>query len=424
MIKLDFAKNKTYYVVGLGKSNSAVIKALQKAEADIRVWDDNPDNLTGYDDKQIRAIDKAPWSKIKAVIVAPGISPSHMVVETAKDNGVPVICDVNLYAQTKPTSKIIGVTGTNGKSTVTALINHILGDKSQMGGNIGVPVMDLKNRMNYTVLELSSYQLEYSPNLKCDVAVLLNITPDHLDWHGDMDHYAASKAKIFDGADTKIISVDDEYSKSICDNHSDATPLSIYAEDVPFNSSEFPRLKGDHNLQNILAAYTACRALDINHDDIIDGIKSFEGLAHRQFLVRTINGIAYINDSKATNAEATKQALKAYRNVFLIAGGKSKDGGLNGLENHLSDVQQAFLYGDCANEFNDFLKSRGVETYVFETMDEAVSEAHKQAQSMRGEPSGSPTVLLSPASASFDQFPNFEIRGDHFVTLVNQLEEE
>ena len=217
MIKLDFAKNKTYYVVGLGKSNRAVIKALDKAGADIRLWDDNPENLTDFDESLIRPIDKAPWSKMKAVVAAPGIPPSHPIIVTAREKGVPVICDIDLYCQSEPSSKVIGVTGTNGKSTVTALIHHILNgdDKAQMGGNIGEPVLNLKATAKYTVLELSSYQLDYSPNLKCDVAVLLNITPDHLQWHETMENYATAKAKIFNQAETKIISIDDPYSKAI-----------------------------------------------------------------------------------------------------------------------------------------------------------------------------------------------------------------
>lgn len=424
MINLEFAKNKTYYIVGLGKSNLAVIKALKKAGADIRVWDDNADNLVGFDDKQIREPSKAPWSKIKAVIVAPGIPHTHNIVATAHEKNIPVICDVDLYTQSKPKCKIIGITGTNGKSTVTALVDHILGDKSQMGGNIGVPVMGLKNRMDYTVLELSSYQLEYSPNLKCDVAVLLNISPDHLEWHGDMEHYVSAKSKIFDDASIKIISIDDEHSKSIFESHTDAQSLSIYDEDLPFNQSDFPRLRGDHNLQNILAAYKICKSLSIPHEQIIDGIKSFEGLAHRQYLVKNINGIPYINDSKATNAEATKQALNAYRNIFWIAGGRQKNGGINDLNNHLGNLQQAFLFGESAPDFSIFLKSKGVQARVYETLDDALAFAHEQAQSMRGEPSGAPTVLFSPACASFDQYQNFEIRGDHFIDLVNELKEE
>ncbi len=424
MINLNFAKNKTYYVVGLGKSNRAVIKALQKVEADIRVWDDNADNLSAYDQKVICPLDKAPWSKIKAVIVSPGIAPTHEIVKTAKDKDIPVICDIDLYCQSEPKSQIISITGTNGKSTVTALINHILGDNSQMGGNIGMPVMNLKNRAHYTVLELSSYQLDYSPNLKSDVAILLNITPDHLDWHGDMDHYVTAKSKIFNHAETKIISIDDAYSKSIFEKYSDAQPLSIYGDELPFTPSHFTRLKGDHNIQNMLAAYMACQSLGIKHDIIIERMKSFEGLEHRQYLVRVINGIPYINDSKATNAEATKMALNAYKNILWIAGGLAKDGGLKNLAQNLETVQKAYLYGDAREEFAKFLNNHGIEIMLFETLEQATEQAHKDAQSMRGEPSGTPTVLLSPACASFDQYPNFEVRGNHFVDLVNDLDEE
>lgn len=426
MIKLDFAKNKTYYLVGLGKSNRAVFKALQKSGADIRVWDDNPDNLKDYDEKIIRSSDKAPWSKIKSVVVAPGIPPTHDIVVMAREKNIPVICDVDLFIQSNPTSKIIAITGTNGKSTVTALLNHVLNvnEKSQMGGNIGVPVMDLKARVDYTVLELSSYQLEYSPNLKSDISVLLNITPDHLEWHGDMEHYIRAKEKIFNNAAIKIISTDDDHSKSIFIRHDDAHPLTIYQDNLPFNQSDFTRLKGDHNMQNILATYMVCAQLGIKHDVIIDRIKSFDGLEHRQYLTRVINGIPYINDSKATNSEATKMALKAYRNIIWIAGGRAKDGGINSLSDKLSNVMHACLFGESASDFTDFLKSRGIEVELFETLDDAVNAAHKKAQSMRGEPMGAPTVLFSPACASFDQYDNFELRGDHFVDLVDRLEEE
>jgi len=431
MIKLDFTKNKTYYVVGLGKSNQTVIKALQKAGADIRLWDDNAAAMAPYDDSLIRSIDKAPWSKIKAVIVAPGIAPSHDIVQTAKDKGVPVICDVDLLFQAAPQTKMIGITGTNGKSTVTALIHHILNaeGKAQMGGNIGEPALTLKSRMAYTILELSSYQLEYTPNLALEIGILLNISADHLQWHETMDNYAAAKAKILNNAQTKIISIDDSYSKAIYDqqgqDESDKViALSIYDDDLPLSINNFPRLKGDHNKQNILAAYQACRVLGLDHDVIIERIQSFEGLNHRQFHVRTINGIPYINDSKATNAEATKYALKAYRNIIWIAGGRAKDGGLEDVDGHLSTVQKAILYGEAANDFAKFLSVRGIAVETCTTMDQAVAIAHKNAQDLRGEPTGSPTLLLSPAAASFDQFDNFEQRGDHFAALVRDLDDE
>ena len=425
MIKLDFVKNKTYYVVGLGKSNRAAIKALKSAGADIRIWDDNADNLKGFDEALVREPSKAPWSKIKAVVMAPGIPPHHEIINLADEKNVPVICDIDLYAQSNPKSKIIGITGTNGKSTVTALVNHILNadDKSQMGGNIGEPVLSLKNRMDYTVLELSSYQLDRSPHLKCDVAVLLNITPDHLEWHGDMDDYVAAKSKIFNGADTSIISIDDEYSKSIFEAHEGAISLSVYADELPLNPLQFQKLKGDHNIQNMVAAYHVSHALGVEHDVIVERIQSFEGLSHRQHVTRVINGISYINDSKATNAEAAKMALRAYNNIFWICGGRAKEGGITSMDQALNNVQKAYVFGEAKEEFESFLSSRGIDVLSFDVLDEAVEAAHVDAQSMRGEPTGTPTVLFSPACASFDQYANFELRGDHFVSLAEDLAE-
>ena len=426
MISLPFAKNKTYYLVGLGKSNRSAFVSLTKAGADVRVWDDKADNRDGFDDKVMCHPETAPWSKIKAVVAAPGIPPHHHVLAVAREKHLPILCDIDLFFQSKPSTTVIGVTGTNGKSTTVALIHHILSGngKSQLGGNIGEPVLNLTAKMPYTVLELSSYQLEYSPHLACDVAVLLNISKDHLDWHGTMDHYVAAKAKIFNRAKTKIISVDDLFSKSVYDQFGEdgTIKLSVYEQDLPFQANDFPKLKGVHNLQNLLAAYRACMALGLDHQVIIDRIKSFEGLKHRQFFVRHINGVPYINDSKATNAEAAKQALSAFRNIVWIAGGMPKEGGLEPLDGHLHHVQKAVLYGQAADDFAKFLSVRGIDVTTCQTLDEALGIAHKKAQDMRGEPTGSPTVLLSPACASFDQFKNFEERGDRFVELVEKID--
>lgn len=426
MITLPFANNKKYYVVGLGKSNRAVIKSLLKSGADVYAWDDSDETRADFDAKILFSPEKIQWEHIEALVVAPGVPPSHKIVQTALGRDVPVVCDIDLYAQTQPQSKIIGVTGTNGKSTVTALIHHILNEnsKAQRGGNIGTPVLELKSKMDYTVLELSSYQLERSPHLKCDVAVLLNITMDHLDWHETMDAYVTAKEKIFTNTKTKIISKDDEYCREISDKYDDSIEFSIFEENLPFKQTDMPRMKGQHNLQNMLAAYEACRALGIDHDKIIERMKSFEGLAHRQHLVRVINGIPYINDSKATNAEASRAALRSFRNIMWIAGGKPKDGGLSAVEGDLTNIQNAFLYGEAAEDFAKFLSVRGIPVDVAETLDEALSLAHQTAQNLRGEPSGAPTVLLSPACASFDQYRNFEERGDHFVSLVQRLNDE
>lgn len=433
MISLPFAKNKTYYVVGLGRSGQAAVQALQKSGAEVFVWDDNADSIADYDDKMVRSPDKAPWSRIKAVVMAPGIPPHHDMARLAEDKNVPVICDIDLYAQSEPAAKIIGVTGTNGKSTTTALICHILdyNGKAQMGGNIGTSVLTLKNRADYTVLELSSYQLERSPNLACDVAILLNITPDHLDWHGAHEHYVAAKASLFDTPrenGTAIITTQDADCQSVFDKVSEGGKWRVIdpeaAEEKPFNQNDFPRLKGRHNLQNMLAAYEACIALGLDHDMIIDRMKSFEGLAHRQFLTRVINGVPYVNDSKATNADATKMALRSFRNIVWIAGGQPKDGGLSSLDGELAEIKQVYLIGEAQEEFARWLAVRGIAVDTCDTLDVAVRRAHEYAQSQRGGPTGAPTVLFSPACASFDQYKNFEERGDHFVTLVNALDED
>tara|TARA_B100001750_G_scaffold184751_1_gene153667 strand:- start:66 stop:1346 length:1281 start_codon:yes stop_codon:yes gene_type:complete len=426
MISLPFAQNKTYYVVGLGKSNAAVIKSLVKSGADVRIWDDNEERRAAFDGTLLCLPEKAPWLKIKAVVMAPGIPPSHPVVQQAVEKNIPVICDIDLFAQSEPTSKVIGITGTNGKSTVTALIHHILNakGKAQKGGNIGTPVLELKPKMDYTVLELSSYQLERSPHLTCDVAVLLNITKDHMEWHETMENYVAAKEVIFANARVKILSIDDDFCKDIYSRHEDAITFSVFGDDLPVTQTDVPKLKGLHNLQNMLAAYEACRALGVDHDMIIDRMKSFEGLAHRQYMVRVINGIPYINDSKATNAEASRAAIRAFRNIIWILGGQPKEGGLNPLADELGNVQNAFVYGEAAEDFARFLSVRGVPVEVLETLDEALTMAHKTAQDMRGEPSGAPVVLLSPACASFDQYKNFEERGDHFVKLVEGLSDE
>lgn len=433
MISLPFAENKTYYVVGLGRSGQAAVQSLQKSGAEVFVWDDNEKSIASYDDNMVRTPEKAPWSRIKAVVMAPGIPPSHEIVALAREKNVPVICDIDLYAQSDPAAKIIGVTGTNGKSTTTALLHHILNynGKAQMGGNIGTSVMTLKNRADYTVLELSSYQLERAPNLACDVAILLNITPDHAEWHGTQENYAAAKASLFNKARVKgtaIITTQDADSKAIFEKVSDDAQWYVVdpeaTEEKPFNQSDFPRLKGRHNGQNMLAAYYACRALGIDHDIIIERMKSFEGLAHRQFLVRVINGVPYINDSKATNADATKMALRSFRNIVWIAGGQPKEGGISSLDGELTEIKQAYLIGEAQEDFARWLAVRGIAVDLCDTLDVAVRRAHEYAQSQRGGPTGAPSVLFSPACASFDQYKNFEERGDHFVHLVNALDED
>jgi len=433
MISLPFTKDKTYYVVGLGRSGQATVRSLQESGAEVLVWDDNEQSVMTFDNQMVCAPEKAPWSRIETVVMAPGIPPSHDIARIAVKEGVPVIGDIDLYARRNPEEKIIGVTGTNGKSTTTALIHHILDyeGKAQMGGNIGIPVLALEESAEYTILELSSYQLERTFHLACDVAILLNIAPDHLDWHGSQENYAKAKASLFDRARAKgtaIILTGDRDSRTIFEKLSGDAQWHVIDPEAtgkePFNQGDFPRLKGVHNRQNMLAAYYACRALGVDHGLIIDRMKSFEGLAHRQFLVRVINGVPYINDSKATNADATKMALRSFRNIVWIAGGRPKEGGLSSLDGELSEIRKAYVIGEAQEDFARWLAIRGVGVELCNTLDVAVSRAHNYAQSQRGCPMGVPTVLFSPACASFDHYNNFEERGDDFVTLVNMLGED
>jgi UDP-N-acetylmuramoylalanine--D-glutamate ligase len=296
------------------------------------------------------------------------------------------------------------------------------------------------------VLEASSYQLELMPSMVFDVAVLLNITPDHLDRHGGMDGYVAAKLRIFERQTPKqaaIIGIDDEHCRSIREQIIDlkqqrVIPISaanraaggVYAEAgmliddmagdgrAVMNLAEAPRLPGQHNWQNIAAAYAACRALDIAVEQIVAGIKSFPGLAHRQELIATIGGVAYINDSKATNADATEKALACYQPIYWILGGRAKETGLDGLEPYYPRIVHAFLIGEATDRFAAALHGR-VAFSKCGTLDAAVTAAHNM---VRGETRPGAVVLLSPACASFDQFANFEERGDAFRRAVLALQ--
>jgi UDP-N-acetylmuramoylalanine--D-glutamate ligase len=277
----------------------------------------------------------------------------------------------------------------------------------------------------------------------------MNFSPDHIDRHGSMENYIAAKKSMFRDSGKAVIGVDDEYSLKMAQeiaaeglrhvNHIAVTRTverGVYADHgklfdaidggdpIEVADLSVPTLPGAHNHQNAAAAYTACRLLGIAPDDIIAALRTFPGLPHRQFLTRVINGVAYINDSKATNADAAARALACYKSIYWILGGKAKDGGLDGLEPYMDRIKEAFVIGDAAEDFADWLKKHNVTTHMCGTLDRAVREAHEAAQAARGEPGGVGAVLLSPACASFDQFKNFEDRGDQFAHFVNTLPED
>ena len=346
--------------------------------------------------------------------------------------------------------KTIGITGTNGKSTTTALMTHVLnecGMKAVMGGNIGKAVfdLDLSDPETVLVLEISSYQMDLCPTFRPDIAVLLNITPDHLDRHGSMKAYIEAKARILDGEGVAVIDVDDDFTqelfnKTFFTGKRKATPISVktkipegyYVSDgalfqnqggteIEIGSlDEFDNLRGLHNHQNAMAVYASLVNLGLNGADIFAAFKTFPGLPHRQYTVCKKGAVTYINDSKATNAEAAAKALSSFDNIYWIIGGRAKEGGLNGLEIFKDKIKKTYVIGEAQEEFSAWLIYHGLSHKLCETLDKAVAHAHHDAQETKEEA----VVLLSPACASWDQFASFEKRGDYFEQQVLALVDE
>ncbi|MBO6905860.1 MAG: UDP-N-acetylmuramoyl-L-alanine--D-glutamate ligase, partial [Parvibaculum sp.] len=395
------------------------------------------------------------WNTFAALVLSPGIPLTHPephpAVRKAQGAGVEVIGDIELFQRAVSASgkdvKIVAVTGTNGKSTTTALIGHMVrrcGGDAQVGGNIGRAVLDLEAPSAGTVyvVEVSSYQIDLAPSLAPNVGVLLNITPDHIDRHGTVEHYAEVKARIFahqTEKDTAVIGIDDPRTGEICTSESakrveKVVPVSVgktlsrgvYAlGGVIYDSmgtqtmkagdlGEIKTLAGTHNWQNAAAAYAAGRALGYPRERIIAAFESFPGLAHRMEIVGEADGVRFVNDSKATNADAASKALATYDNIYWIIGGKAKEGGIASLEPWFPRVRRAYLIGDAAKQFANTLKDK-VEAIHCGTLDRAVEAASRDAAADEAELK---VVLLSPACASFDQFSSFEERGDVFRAAV------
>jgi UDP-N-acetylmuramoylalanine--D-glutamate ligase len=443
-------------VVGLGKSGLSAAAALRAGGADVRVWDDNAAarDAAAKNGFKIAAEGAPAVEGVRAIVWSPGIPSTfpkvHPLATHAKNAGVPLICDVDLLLQSQLDATVIAITGTNGKSTTTALIAHLFkhaGRRTAVGGNLGFPALDLDalGLGGVYVLELSSYQLELVPHLAAETAVLLNVTPDHLDRHGGMDGYVAAKERIFEHQRhprTAVIGVDDEICAKIYDalrrdgihqtipvSVKGAVPGGVYVDDGWLTDStgaspvrilnlrELARLPGEHNWQNAAAAAAAARSQGISVADIASGIRTFAGLAHRQELVAVIDGVAFVNDSKATNADATEKALRCYENIYWIAGGRAKEGGIVSLKPLFGRVRHAFLIGEAADDFADTLEGQ-VPFTLYEDLETAIEDAGEMALK---EKRPDATVLLSPACASFDMFKSFEERGDLFRTEVNAI---
>ncbi|MBI1250827.1 MAG: UDP-N-acetylmuramoyl-L-alanine--D-glutamate ligase [Alphaproteobacteria bacterium] len=465
MIVVDAFQGRDVAVFGLARSGLAAAQALTAGGARVYAWDDDP--LKRADAERIGVlttdINARDWRSFAALVLSPGVPLTHpephRVVTLARAVGVPIIGDIELFARAvnaKPPSqrpKIIGVTGSNGKSTTTALIGHILkaaGKDVRVGGNIGAAVLDLDpfHGGAWIVLELSSFQLDLTESLRCDAAVFLNISPDHLDRHGDMANYLAAKMRIFDNqgaADVAIIGVDDSMSASVCTQimargAQRVAPISAVQAlgrgvcalgsklyDALGGRAEFAAdladaraLAGRHNAQNAAAAFAAARVMGVEARTIAQAMKSFPGLPHRLENAGEIDGVRFINDSKATNADAAAQALAIYPRVYWIAGGVPKEGGIDSLRPMFPRIAKAFLIGKAAAAFEATL-SGAAETMRCADMEEAVAQAFLEA---RTSSDVDPVVLLSPACASYDQFRDFEERGDVFKKAVRTLRSE
>ena len=446
----------TVAVMGLGKSGTSAARALASAGATVWAWDDNAETRATAQSAGVTLVDlgTADLSRARMVMWSPGIAHTHPkphpVAERARAARVPLLCDIELLVLACPEARFIGITGTNGKSTTTALIAHLLkaaGVKAAAGGNIGVPALDLPalGDGGVYVLELSSYQLELLERAAFDAGVLLNITPDHLGRHGGMDGYIAAKASLFDrlrSNATGVIGVDDAPSRAIFDKlrgKIGTRAVAISSEQERDDGVSAPKgilidpqgakgrieidlraiatLPGQHNWQNACAAYAAGRALGLSPASMRDGLATYPGLAHRQELVATIAGVRYVNDSKATNADAAARALVCYDNIYWIIGGQAKEGGIAGLAHLFPRVRRAFLIGEASDAFAKTIEGK-IAYDRCGTLDVAVAKARSAALDERRP---NPVVLLSPACASWDQFKSFEHRGDMFRDLVKSF---
>jgi len=457
MIVVDSFAGRRIAVLGLARSGRAAAHALAAGGATVLAWDDDPavrDSLAA----EIALTDLAPadWRQIPALVLSPGIPRTypepHPAVLRARAAGSEIIGDIELLGRAQPNARYVGITGTNGKSTTTALIGHILAAarrRVEIGGNLGTPALSLAplGRDGTYVLEASSFQLELIDSLAFDVAVLLNITPDHLDRHGGMEGYIAAKRRIFahqGTVSTAIVGINDPICRAIADelrggpgrvlpiSVTESAPGGVYVDrgqlvdatgDQPIAVLELAlaeRLPGSHNWQNAAAAYAAARSVGVAAEDAASAIRSFPGLAHRQELVDTIDGVRYINDSKATNADAAEKALACYEAIYWIAGGLPKAGGITPLTPYFRRLRHAYLIGTATEEFAATLDN----SVPFTRCGDLATATTAAAEQARRDGVPGAVVLLSPACASYDQFAHFEARGDAFRALVAGLHDK
>ena len=442
---------KRVALFGLGGSGLATARALTAGGAMVEAWDDGAAAREKAAGQGIGLVDlrAADWSRYASLILTPGVPLTHpaphWAAAQANAAGVEIIGDIELFCRERaaiaPGSPFVAITGTNGKSTTTALIAHVLGEAGRevaMGGNIGRAILDLPppSMERIHVIECSSFQIDLAPSLDPGIGILTNITPDHIDRHGTLEHYAAVKERLVRGANVAFVSVDDAISAriAVADGNGATWPVSVVSHlprgifadagriALAVNGHDealgvlagAPNLRGAHNAQNAAFAAGVAHQFGLSEAQIQHGLDTFPGLPHRMEIVGRRHGVLFVNDSKATNADSTGKALLSFRDIFWIAGGKPKEGGIAPLRALFPRVTRAFLIGASSDDF-----ARELEGAVpFErcgTLDVAVARA---AEAAAASAAPEPAVLLSPACASYDQFVNFEARGDRFRDLA------
>ena len=421
---------KRYAVLGLARSGLATVESLHASGAQVTAWDRRPGPREAV--APIAAIGdpmEIDLAGFDGVVVSPGVPlNTHPLVERARAAGVPLIGDIELFAQARadlPPHKVVGITGTNGKSTTTALVHHILmtaGVPTAMGGNIGLPILaqDPLSEGGVYVLELSSYQIDLTHSLDCDVAVLTNVTPDHLDRYDSFEAYAASKARLFEmqssehaGVTNRLDPVAYAIAMSMVGGPGSWTLVDRNAFTGSLDQRQWPSLQGPHNADNAAMAEATCVDLGVQYTDRMKGLASFRGLPHRMERLGEFRGVLFVNDSKATNPASTAPALAAYPRVHWIVGGLPKGDDLDECAPHFSHVVAAYTIGEAGPRFAEILEPV-MHVERCEMLCEAVPRA--MAAAKPGD-----VILLSPACASFDQFSDYEARGDSFRQIVAGL---
>ena len=455
MIPVPCFEGKRVAVFGLGRSGITAARALHAGGAIPILWDDGVSGRMQAEAEgfTVEDLNQADWSQFAALVLSPGAPLTypkpHWTVDKAKAAAVEIIGDIELFARAMDRTpgtvrpRVIAITGTNGKSTTTALIGWVLkqaGLKVAVGGNIGIGVLALPApaEVGVYVIEVSSYQLDLTSSFAPDVAILTNVSPDHLDRHGGMEGYVAAKARIFAHAGLSLVGVDEDWGRKILagikaggrpavevttgvssslagDGSVEAAPGRMVVDGVAIDFRNARSLPGRHNAQNAAFAYSAARAVGVPHEAAVEGLMTFPGLAHRMEHVGTLGRVRFINDSKATNADAARQALSSYERSFWIAGGRAKAGGIDELEDLFPRVVEAFLIGESAGPFAARLGD--TPHRISGDMASAVAAAAEAAAATGREE----VVLLSPAAASFDQYPDFEVRGEAFRAAVLHL---